>query len=427
MRIVTLAMLVAAATFVSADDRTPYTFYPLSGILGKDVFMSNAVDLDSSGDILDFDCTQYTYDGHRGSDVSLTSFRKQDIGVPVFAALDGTVLFAHDGETDRNLDAPGNSGGNYVVLRHRGTHDTHYYHFRKGSVAVVPGQAVSAGTQLGLVGSSGTSAWPHLHFQSEYQGVVYEPFAGPCRPGPSFWTEQVPLQRTFHVSEISFSPEPYEQSATVDGVAEDREARTGTYLRGSTIHFRYMMHNVPPQTSYEQRLRRPDGTTAATRSNSFANPALLRTLFSWGSFDLEPALTGEWRVEIAFNGATMVVAPFVVVASPSEIVNRAPNAIGASIKPARLTSDDVPRCEVETSLLFEDPDYDVMRYRYEWSVGGHVVRQVTSAGLMDALPRDAARAGDRVVCRVTPSDGLLDGPTATAQVIVNERRRTVRH
>lgn len=70
-----------------------------------------------------------------------------------------------------------------------------------------------------------------------------------------------------------------------------------------------------------------------------------------------------------------------------------------------------------------------MRYRYQWTVGNRIVREVVSAELMDALPRDAARPGDRVVCRVTPNDGVLDGPSATAQVFVSspERRRSVRH
>jgi hypothetical protein len=423
-----LAMLIARS--LVADEPTRYAFYPLSGILGKDVFLSEAVDIDGdAGSLRDFDCTTYTYDGHQGIDVKLISFRQQDIGVPVYAALDGTVVVAHDGEPDRSLVADNVSRGNWVELRHGGTHHTLYFHMRNGSVAVVPGQHVSAGTQLGLVASSGRSTWPHLHFQSEHDGNFYEPNAGPCREGPSYWTEQLPLQRAFYMSEFGFSPEPYEQSATYAGVAEDREPRTGTYAQGSAIHFRFKLHNVPVQTSYEMRLRRPDGTVAATRSNSYGNTALLRILFSWGSFDLEPSVLGNWSVEIAFNGTTMVTAPFLVVAASSEIQNRPPNAVAVSIKPAQLTSNDVPRCEVETSLVHEDPDYDVMRYRYQWTVGDRIVREVTSGGLMDALPRDVSRPGDRIVCRVTPYDGALDGPAASAQVTVNspERRRSARH
>jgi hypothetical protein len=432
MRLVWCAILVGASLSAAAaeDDRARYAFYPLGGIVGKDIFLTYTVDLDPTTGIRDFECSQYTYDGHRGLDVTLASFRQQDIGVPVFAALDGTVVVAHDGEPDRNLYWVGNSAGNAVVLQHQGTHRTLYFHMRTGSVAVVPGQFVTAGTQLGLAASSGTSSWPHLHFQSEYNGAHYEPSAGPCREGSSYWANpnQVLLERSFHVGEFGFSSEPYASPATREDLAEDDHRRTGTYVQGSTIQFRFAVRNVPPQTSYQMRLRRPDGTIASTYSNAYGNAALIRALFTGGSFVLEPNVLGQWSVEIAFNGTTMVVAPFLVVASPSQIKNRAPHAIGASIKPAKPTVNDVPRCEVETSLLFEDPDYDVMRYRYEWFVGEHLVRQITSAGLMDALPRDTARPGDRITCRVTPSDGVLDGPSVTAAAkLSGSRWRAVPH
>ncbi|HJQ38365.1 MAG TPA: M23 family metallopeptidase [Thermoanaerobaculia bacterium] len=408
-----------------AAEPAQYTFFPMSGIPGKDAFLFHAVDLDpAAGVFRDFECTTYSYDGHQGIDMRLTSFRQQDIGVPIYAVLDGTVVEAHDGEPDRVLEPDNFSRGNWVMLDHGGTHYTLYFHMRTGSVAVAVGQRVSAGTQLGLVASSGRSNWPHLHFQSEYGGRFYEPNAGPCREGPSYWGVHVPIERAFYAAEFGFSPLPYEDSATYEGVAEDTEPRTGTYAHGSAVHFRIALHNVPVQTSYEMRLRRPDGTIANTRSNSYNNTTLLRSLHTWGSFNLEPNVLGTWSVEVAFNGATMITAPFLVVATSTEIHNRAPNAVTVSIKPGT-----VPRCEVDTSLVHEDPDYDVMRYRYQWTVGNRIVREVTSAGLMDALPSDAARLGDRIACTVTPNDGVLDGPVASAELVVSspERRRSARH
>jgi hypothetical protein len=60
----------------------------------------------------------------------------------------------------------------------------------------------------------------------------------------------------------------------------------------------------------------------------------------------------------------------------------------------------------------EDPDYDIVRYRYRWTVGGKLVRSVTSAALSDVLRQGAATAGKPVRCAVTPGDGRLFGPTA---------------
>ena len=104
--------------------------------------------------------------------------------MPIFAALDGTVVTAHDGEPDQNTEWAGQRA-NFVVLDHGAGHRTWYFHLKLGSVAVEEGQEVKAGQQLGLTGSSGISSGPHLHFQSELNNEWYEPSSGPCRSGPS--------------------------------------------------------------------------------------------------------------------------------------------------------------------------------------------------------------------------------------------------
>ena len=76
------------------------------------------------------------------------------------------------------------------------------------------------------------------------------------------------------------------------------------------------------------------------------------------------------------------------------------------------------QCLVHTSLVTEDPDYAIVRYRYRWRVAGKLVRKVNSAGLSDVLRHRLARSGQRVSCTVTPADGKLRGPTANARVTV---------
>ncbi|HET6261543.1 MAG TPA: M23 family metallopeptidase, partial [Chloroflexia bacterium] len=126
----------------------PYTFYPQAGTLWQDLFMANFVDLDPSTGVKDWDCSGYTYDGHKGHDSGINSFQEQVIGVPIFAALDGTVVDAHDGEFDRHTTA-NTQKANYVILGHGDTHYSLYWHMKANSVAVTKGQVVRAGTQLG--------------------------------------------------------------------------------------------------------------------------------------------------------------------------------------------------------------------------------------------------------------------------------------
>jgi len=94
--------------------------------------------------------------------------------------------------------------------------------------------------------------------------------------------------------------------------------------------------------------------------------------------------------------------------------NRAPNPVAVELVPTAPSPRDVVQCRVRTSLVTEDPDYGIVRYRYRWTIGGKLVRAVRSAALSDVLRKGVARSGQDVRCAVTPSDGRLSAPTATA-------------
>jgi murein DD-endopeptidase MepM/ murein hydrolase activator NlpD len=55
--------------------------------------------------------------------------------------------------------------GHYVVVRGDDGRDYVFMHMLDGSVSVEKGQRVAAGQRLGLVGSTGRSDGPHLHFE----------------------------------------------------------------------------------------------------------------------------------------------------------------------------------------------------------------------------------------------------------------------
>jgi len=55
--------------------------------------------------------------------------------------------------------------GNYVVIDHGNGEYSHMAHMKKGSAKVKVGDRVKRGDVIGLVGNSGNSTEPHLHFQ----------------------------------------------------------------------------------------------------------------------------------------------------------------------------------------------------------------------------------------------------------------------
>jgi murein DD-endopeptidase MepM/ murein hydrolase activator NlpD len=142
------------------------------------------------------------YDEHRGSDYPLTNgFTAMDSGsARVLAAAGGIVESVEDGNYDRchadiatsDVSCDGHPmRANFVVLRHFGQWRSRYLHFKQSSILVQVGDRVSCGTELGLVGSSGYSSAPHLHFEvRDPQDQVWDPYAGVLSQSESLWTNQ---------------------------------------------------------------------------------------------------------------------------------------------------------------------------------------------------------------------------------------------
>lgn len=95
--------------------------------------------------------------GHKGIDIASGK------GNPILAAKSGTVVKSY----------LSSSYGNYVVVSHGGGLMTAYAHMSKRMVSV--GDTVSAGQQIGTVGSTGNSTGNHLHFEVYVDGAVVNP------------------------------------------------------------------------------------------------------------------------------------------------------------------------------------------------------------------------------------------------------------
>jgi murein DD-endopeptidase MepM/ murein hydrolase activator NlpD len=96
--------------------------------------------------------------GHKGLDILAPT------GTPVYAARSGRVVYS----------GRGLSGfGNVVILEHGGDIATLYAHNSKN--LVTPGQSVSQGQQIALVGQTGRASAPHCHFEVRQGGTAVNP------------------------------------------------------------------------------------------------------------------------------------------------------------------------------------------------------------------------------------------------------------
>jgi hypothetical protein len=164
---------------------TPRLSLPLDCRAGVDCWIAAHVDLDPGGGVADYACGHLSYDGHKGTDIAIRDLGAMAEGVAVLAAAPGIVSNWRDGMADigvreagRRRAIEGRECGNGLTIDHGMGWTTQYCHMRRLSVDAVTGQAVTAGQGIGLVGLSGKTSYPHLHFALRLKRKVVGPFAG---------------------------------------------------------------------------------------------------------------------------------------------------------------------------------------------------------------------------------------------------------
>jgi murein DD-endopeptidase len=118
------------------------------------------------------DWIQLNEDGKTWKDDPLKNANYRCYGAHALAVADGIVADTHDGVPENIPGAtsravpitPETLGGNYILLDLGEGGFAYYAHLQPGSLKVKKGDHVHRGQLLGLVGNSGNSTEPHLHF-----------------------------------------------------------------------------------------------------------------------------------------------------------------------------------------------------------------------------------------------------------------------
>lgn len=226
-----LLLLLAMSSVVNGDIELDL---PIDCQPGKQCWVMHYVDLDQGPGALDMQCKKLSYDGHKGTDFAIRDFVAMAEGVEVNAAAAGVVKSTRDGMDDRALTIKnrhhinGKECGNGVIIEHKNGWTTQYCHMKRDSLQVRSGDTVEAGQALGLVGLSGETEFPHLHFAIRHQGEVIDPFTGSkvtagCRAdGKNLWKESL-------LDELSYRPFVAYNLGFADSVVNAEQVRSGKY------------------------------------------------------------------------------------------------------------------------------------------------------------------------------------------------------
>jgi murein DD-endopeptidase MepM/ murein hydrolase activator NlpD len=266
--------------------------------------ITNFVDLNTSSGVLDYACNARTYDGHNGTDFALFPYQWIMMDAPeveIVAAAPGVIIDKADGNFDRQCTSNGNPA-NYVVVRQDNGLYAYYFHMKSGSVTPLAINArVAEGDYLGLVGSSGNSTGPHLHFElrtaQSFGGSTIDPFVGACNAVVAQWKHQPEDFDTDVVRLATHSSPPPSQSNNCTD--PNPPGYSDQFAVGATVYGAVFLRDERQDTPVKIAFINPSGTEVSSFTTT-PGAGVRPLVFWWTSTVANTA--GQWKLRATLEG-----------------------------------------------------------------------------------------------------------------------------
>lgn len=307
--------------------------------------ISANVDQDfAAGTFKDYNCGTNTYDGHKGTDIATFPFGIYKIDhdqVQVIAAAAGTIISKTDGNFDKNC-ATNNLTANSIAIQHADGSTTLYLHMKKNSLTSKGvGSTVAVGEFLGIVGSSGNSSGPHLHFEvwsGSTSSTYVDPFSGTCNSlnSSSYWVTQKPYTEPSVIKTSVNTTDIVVPGCPTTETPNESNCYTipfqGPGLPAGYAKFYIFLRNETPGKVANMSIINPDGSTYLSwvyNSNSSYNASYR----NWSK--VLPTVGGTYTFRASYNGLTCekkfdIVNAVISANSPTTICQGASVTLQAS-------------------------------------------------------------------------------------------------
>ncbi|MDY0088892.1 MAG: peptidoglycan DD-metalloendopeptidase family protein [Flavobacteriaceae bacterium] len=284
------------------------------GVTYNDVWgISGYVDHNAAypNQLTDYNCGNRTYDtasgyNHQGVDIYTWPFGWKQMDnnqAEIIAAASGQIIAKGDGQYDRSCQFNSNPW-NAVYVMHSDGSIAWYGHMKSGSLTTKPvGSFVEQGEYLGIVGSSGNSTGPHLHFEV-YEDSTYtqllDPYAGNCNNlnENSLWESQKPYINPNVNAALTHSAPPVFPTCPQTEISHE----ANEFAVGQMIYFAVFLRDQVAGTILNLKIIRPDNSIFENWNSSLQqNYNSSYWYWSNNTFTIE----GNWKWEVTYQGQTV--------------------------------------------------------------------------------------------------------------------------
>ncbi|MCO6498699.1 MAG: peptidoglycan DD-metalloendopeptidase family protein [Chitinophagaceae bacterium] len=293
--------------------------------------ISNFVDHGAGGTVKDFNGGTRTYNEHLGTDFFTAPFwwkKKDENAVEVIAGADGVIVAKDGSQPDTSCAncTPSSPEScwwwNAIYVRQEDGTIAYYGHMKQNSLTTKGvGDAVTKGEFLGIVGSSGNSSGPHLHFEVWEDASLtklLDPWGGPDNPDyktpeEGLWENQLPYwnPKLLKAYTSDHAPEVWKQC--YNGAPENTYDKLSFSITSDTVYMNGFVADLSANdgtTKFSFKLYRPNGTLYTSWTHpGWSYNYYYASIYYW--FKASTLATpGEWTLVLTYYSGESATLKF---------------------------------------------------------------------------------------------------------------------